>query len=466
MNGESREGVFREIDSSLSVSEPDAESFDKLLVGMMGAVNAGKSSIVRWLLHENEKASFVKPTKKEKVLLWKRGEGPNQHEDIFLMDVSGVFKAASDDESGDVMARREVNTFSLLKTRMILVVFVVRVDSSSFEPRREDQSLLKKIVHGYLGGSLKQILIVFNSSLEFPPKDWEARMHRATKQLLHNVTFQDGFEISTRAIPIFLNQVFDPAISSQHRVELLKRLERNEWTMQFQERLLHSIKIHAEEARAVRSQRMKQVVPKLSFVERLSGVFDSNQPKTIVEAVQSKSIRVLKRFCNEKQGLGISELETGLFTAATIGTTTQLEFLVEICEKSGLEFVDWQFFKDVVRERQKRNVESPARSVAFVILGDIHVEYSQFEKALNTYQTALQIRRNSQGDRHLDVASVLYKIGSTYEKQGSIETALQFYKKGLNISQERLGNGHPDVATAINDIAEVLRQEDESVGVL
>jgi tetratricopeptide (TPR) repeat protein len=93
----------------------------------------------------------------------------------------------------------------------------------------------------------------------------------------------------------------------------------------------------------------------------------------------------------------------------------------------------------------------PAVVSACCHLGSVHKCMGQFTKALEMYENALWIKRNTEGYRTLaeavSLSDILTDIGSVYKAQGKLKKALEQYLQALDIVCEM--NSRESVAAAI-----------------
>ena len=128
-------------------------------------------------------------------------------------------------------------------------------------------------------------------------------------------------------------------------------------------------------------------------------------------------------------------------------------------------------------ESKKLDIASTLSSIGLMLY---HTEY--YEKAFETYQEALQLRRDHHGsDDNIDIATTLNSIGLVLFKQGLFELCNECFSRCLQIRLKLFGPCHKDVAmvwynlasvsfeigddeTAIERYEEALRIEKASLG--
>ena len=78
-----------------------------------------------------------------------------------------------------------------------------------------------------------------------------------------------------------------------------------------------------------------------------------------------------------------------------------------------------------------------------------------YDKALEYYGKALEIRESKLGIDHTDTATTYNNIAGVYWAKGDYAKALEYHGKALEIRESKLGKDHPDTATTYNNIAGV-----------
>ncbi|KAG7360864.1 tetratricopeptide repeat protein [Nitzschia inconspicua] len=97
-------------------------------------------------------------------------------------------------------------------------------------------------------------------------------------------------------------------------------------------------------------------------------------------------------------------------------------------------------------------------------IGMLLFQLKHYEEAFDTYQKALEIRRDDHGsDEHAAIASTLNAMGLILFKQGSLETgddeiALQQYEEALRVEKMSLGDEHPDIILTMIHLGQVKQQ--------
>ena len=99
--------------------------------------------------------------------------------------------------------------------------------------------------------------------------------------------------------------------------------------------------------------------------------------------------------------------------------------------------------------------------VALNNLAAVYNKQGNYEKALEYYDNALEVRERILGSDHPDTAVTYNNIALVYQAQGEYKKALEYYGKVLEVRERVLGRGHPDTATTYNNMAGVYKEQGE-----
>ncbi|CAF3631419.1 unnamed protein product [Rotaria sp. Silwood1] len=94
-------------------------------------------------------------------------------------------------------------------------------------------------------------------------------------------------------------------------------------------------------------------------------------------------------------------------------------------------------------------------------IGIVHNEKGEYDKALEYYEKALQIRIQSFPPNHPSLAPTYSNIGSVYNDKGEYDKALEYYKKALAIQMKFLSPYHSSLLTTYNNIGLVYNHKAE-----
>ncbi|XP_046855093.1 kinesin light chain 4-like [Xenia sp. Carnegie-2017] len=91
-------------------------------------------------------------------------------------------------------------------------------------------------------------------------------------------------------------------------------------------------------------------------------------------------------------------------------------------------------------------------------LGIVFYETRNYDKAIEVYEKALEIQKQSLGPNHVDVAASLNNLGLVFYKTGNYYKAIEVHEKALEIHQQLLGPNHIYVAASLNNLGNVFEK--------
>jgi tetratricopeptide (TPR) repeat protein len=99
-------------------------------------------------------------------------------------------------------------------------------------------------------------------------------------------------------------------------------------------------------------------------------------------------------------------------------------------------------------------------------MGDNYRNMGQFDRALESYNTALQIWRKSFNDDHQEVGRCYNNIGLIYEKKEEYDAAVNYYQKALTILEKYLPANHSELGEIyfnIGHMHQYLNDDDQAL---
>ena len=115
----------------------------------------------------------------------------------------------------------------------------------------------------------------------------------------------------------------------------------------------------------------------------------------------------------------------------------------------------------------------PENNEAHVLSGDIYTDTASayqsigdYNRALDYYKKALEIRKARLGEEHPDTAKTYNNIALVYRDMGNSEKALEYNVKAIRIRESSLGKDNVDTATSYNNIALVYRDISDKMKML
>ncbi len=110
-------------------------------------------------------------------------------------------------------------------------------------------------------------------------------------------------------------------------------------------------------------------------------------------------------------------------------------------------------------ERAEALAGQPAvQAQIFDVLGQIHTQLSQYDRADALLRKALALRRRT-GDDPLDVAETLVNLGVLFNGVGEYDSAEVYMREALALYEEHLPPGHPALAATLNKMGVILNRQ-------
>lgn len=104
--------------------------------------------------------------------------------------------------------------------------------------------------------------------------------------------------------------------------------------------------------------------------------------------------------------------------------------------------------------------EHPDTGAAYNNIATIYQAQQKYSNALEFYQKALAIFKNTLGTKHPTTGTAYNNIASIYEEQGEYSKAMEFYQKALSAFQVKSDLHHPDTENAQNQIRYLKNMEE------
>ncbi len=99
-------------------------------------------------------------------------------------------------------------------------------------------------------------------------------------------------------------------------------------------------------------------------------------------------------------------------------------------------------------------------------VGTIWLHRAEYERALERFRDALELRRRALGPEHPTVAETSMLMGHGHLALGDLEHALERFREGVEVAEKALGPAHPVVATNLDSVGLVLRRLGDGEGAL
>jgi|GEM_PF-3580647 len=118
------------------------------------------------------------------------------------------------------------------------------------------------------------------------------------------------------------------------------------------------------------------------------------------------------------------------------------------CYDKALEY----YGKALEIRRQVLGENHPNTATCYDNIGVIWYKKDNYDKALENLEKALAILRQVLGENHPDIATCYNNIGVVWCDKGDCDKALEYHEKALKICLQVLGENHPDTANCYNSI--------------
>ncbi len=108
------------------------------------------------------------------------------------------------------------------------------------------------------------------------------------------------------------------------------------------------------------------------------------------------------------------------------------------------------------RIEQELTTQPAIQATLMETMGAVYTSLGLYEQAVSLLQSALDKRKSLYGDRHLEVARSLDRLGEVLKLKAEYEPAEKMYRDALAMRREMLGNEHLDTARSIYELADLL----------
>ncbi len=89
-------------------------------------------------------------------------------------------------------------------------------------------------------------------------------------------------------------------------------------------------------------------------------------------------------------------------------------------------------------------------------MGTVYTSLGLYDQAVPLLQSALDKRKALYGEKHLEVAQSLDRLGEVLKLKADHDQALPMYREALALRRKMLGNEHIDTARSVYELAELL----------
>ena len=91
-------------------------------------------------------------------------------------------------------------------------------------------------------------------------------------------------------------------------------------------------------------------------------------------------------------------------------------------------------------------------------MGITYGELGDYERGLDYKVKALDVTRDTFGEKHPDTAKFLNNVGMTYRDLGDVEKGREYLEKSLEIKREIFGDMHPDTARSLQNLGTIYTE--------
>jgi tetratricopeptide (TPR) repeat protein len=108
-------------------------------------------------------------------------------------------------------------------------------------------------------------------------------------------------------------------------------------------------------------------------------------------------------------------------------------------------------------ERIQKELSAQPRIQATLMetMGTVYTSLGLYDQAVSLLQSALDKRKALYGEKHLEVARSLDRLGEVLKLKAEYNRALPMYRQALALRREMLGNGHVDTARSVYELADL-----------
>ena len=113
-----------------------------------------------------------------------------------------------------------------------------------------------------------------------------------------------------------------------------------------------------------------------------------------------------------------------------------------------------EYFEKALEIREsKLGKDHPSTASTYNNIGEVYRAKGDYDKALEYYGKAMEIKESKLGKDHPVTAATYNNIGGVYGAKGDYDEALEYCEKAMIVRQFRWGENHPNTATVYNNIA-------------
>ena len=101
------------------------------------------------------------------------------------------------------------------------------------------------------------------------------------------------------------------------------------------------------------------------------------------------------------------------------------------------------------RIQKELSAQPSIQATLMETMGTVYTSLGLYDQAVSLLQSALAKRKALYGEKHLEVARSLDRLGEVLKLKAEYERALPMYRQALALRREMLGNEHVDTARSV-----------------
>ena len=140
-------------------------------------------------------------------------------------------------------------------------------------------------------------------------------------------------------------------------------------------------------------------------------------------------------------------------------TTTFMTRLFEVSDPSearGNKITAREILDQGAERIQKELAAQPSiQATLMETMGTVYTSLGLYDQAVSLLQSALDKRKALYGEKHLEVARSLDRLGEVLKLKAEYDRALPMYRQALALRREMLGNEHVDTARSVYELADL-----------
>ena len=214
--------------------------------------------------------------------------------------------------------------------------------------------------------------------------------------------------------------------------------------------LEHGIELHQDEAAFIQAS-----IARARRLQRIkAGVVATVASLGVVAVVLAYLANAQRVRANEARANAVVEAETAK------ETTNFMVRLFEVSDPSEARgnSITAREIMDQGAKRVEKELTAQPRIQATLMetMGTVYTSLGLYDQAVSLLQSALDKRKALYGEKHLEVARSLDRLGEVLKLKAEHDRALPMYREALALRRQMLGNEHADTARSVYELADLL----------